>query len=182
MHGRTHAVEKKKAETIGLGNAHSLIAPIAFFNNGYLEGTNLDLLNCTLCIDSSKCIDSVFVVYATYAAYTAWPRTCEYIFGGDNLLDCKFCIRCYFSVKLSRCFECDACRSCSDCYFCHNVENCTECMFCFNVKAKRYAVGNVEYQKEEYLKIKKLVLAEIGGKLEKDKKLDLSIYNIGGQK
>jgi len=50
------------------------------------------------------------------------------------------------------------------------------------VKAKRYAIGNVEMKKEEYLKIKKLVLTEIANKLEKDKKLDLNIYNVGGRK
>ena len=76
----------------------------------------------------------------------------------------------------------DSCRDCSDSYFCHNIENCDNCMFCFNIKSKRYAIGNVEYPKEEYLKIKKLVLAELVSKIEKDKKLEMDIYNIGCKK
>lgn len=54
-------------------------------------------------------------------------------------------------------------------------------MFCFNVKAKRYAIGNVEYPKEEYLRVKKLVLDEIAAKLEKGKKLEWSIFNVGSK-
>lgn len=62
---------------------------------------------------------------------------------------------------------------------CHNIEDCQECMFCFNVKSLRYAIGNVEVGKERYLKIKRMVLDEISKKLEKDKNLGISIYNIG---
>ncbi|MFH0817693.1 MAG: hypothetical protein V1909_03600, partial [Candidatus Micrarchaeota archaeon] len=86
---------------------------------------------------------------------------------------------CYNSVKLTRCFEMDSCRSCSDSYFSHNCEGLSNCMFCFNAKSLRYAIGNVEVGREQYMKIKKRVLDEIVKKLEKDKNLDLDIYNIG---
>jgi hypothetical protein len=121
-------------------------------------------------------------VATKYGAYTHWARRCESVFGGFTLFDCQSCLNCYSSVKLARCLEVDSSRSSSDCYFSHNIENCTECMFCFNVKAKRYAIGNVEYPKEEYMRMKKRVLTEIAQRLEKDKRLDLSIYNIGGRK
>jgi len=55
-------------------------------------------------------------------------------------------------------------------------------MFCFNIKNKSYAIGNVEVGKEEYAKVKKMLLAEIGRRLEKDKKLKLDIYTIGAKK
>ncbi|MCX6773028.1 MAG: hypothetical protein NTV88_04640 [Candidatus Micrarchaeota archaeon] len=52
-------------------------------------------------------------------------------------------------------------------------------MFCFNTKAKRYAIGNVELGREAYLKIKKLVQAQIIAELEKTHSLKYDIYNIG---
>jgi len=76
----------------------------------------------------------------------------------------------------------DNCRDSSDCLFCHNVENCGNCLFCFNVKAKHYAIGNVEVGKEKYEEIKKMVLEEISKKLEKEKNLDLDIYSLGCKK
>jgi len=50
------------------------------------------------------------------------------------------------------------------------------------VKNLKYAIGNVEVGKEEYARVKKMVLDEIAKKVTKDKKLDLSIYNIGARK
>ena len=89
-----------------------------------------------------------------------------------------FCIKCYNSAKLSRCFEVDSSRDCSDCYFCHNCENVHDSMFCFNIKNKRYAIGNVEMPREDYIKIKGKVLAEICGELARDGEVRLSIYSL----
>lgn len=52
-------------------------------------------------------------------------------------------------------------------------------MFCFNAKSLRYAIGNVEVGKEEYLKVKARILASIFERLEKEKRLAHSIFNIG---
>ncbi len=52
-------------------------------------------------------------------------------------------------------------------------------MLCFNVKSKRYAIANVEIGREEYLRIKKLLLYDITKRLEKEKRLETSIYNLG---
>jgi hypothetical protein len=52
-------------------------------------------------------------------------------------------------------------------------------MFCFNTKSKRYAIANVEIGREKYLKIKQTVLGELVSKLEKNKSLGISIFNLG---
>jgi hypothetical protein len=52
-------------------------------------------------------------------------------------------------------------------------------MFCFNVKSKRYAIGNVELGRDKYLEVKQKVLEEIVKKLEKNKSLEISIFNLG---
>jgi hypothetical protein len=101
------------------------------------------------------------------------------MFGCDHTFYSKSCIHAYRSLRLMRCFEVSDSLDSTDCYFSHNVENCQDCMFCFNVKGKRFAIGNVEMKKEDYLSVKKLVLDEIGARLEKDKKLDWGIYSIG---
>ena len=90
-----------------------------------------------------------------------------------------YSINCYHSVKLTRCFEMDNCRDCADSMFCHNCEALSNCMFCFNIKSKRYAIGNVEVGREPFMRIKKMVLDELVSKLERDKKFDVSIYNLG---
>ena len=104
------------------------------------------------------------------------------IFGGHNVVKSSFGINIYNSNAIARGFEVDGCLSSSDIYFCHNSENLRDAMFCFNAKNLKNAVGNVQYPREEYLAVKKMLLAEIGARLEKDKKLPWDIYSIGARK
>lgn len=179
--GKNASISTEEAEGLTLANAHEKIGGIAFFHVEIFGGKCSNLTDCSIMIDDSYCYLTSAMVYSKYCACGMWPRSSEHVFGFDTLWDCSFCIKCYHSVKLSRCFEVDGSHNCTDCYFCHNIENCHECMFCFNAKSLRYAIGNAEYPKEEYLKIKKLLLSDIGSKLLKDKKLDFSVYNIGGK-
>jgi hypothetical protein len=55
-------------------------------------------------------------------------------------------------------------------------------MFCFNTKNKRYAIGNVEVGREEYMRIKSLVMASILSELEKTHALRHDIFNVGAEK
>ncbi|MCL6089239.1 MAG: hypothetical protein M1530_03725, partial [Candidatus Marsarchaeota archaeon] len=158
----------------------SLIQPIATYWGDFRYKTHENVQKssgCGDCLNLYMCED----VYhgAKNVAFCKSVLYSQNMFGCSMTTHSSYCVHTHNSVRLTRCFEMDACTDCSDCYFCHNAENCTECMFCFNVKAKRYAIGNVEYPKEQYLQVKKMVLAEISAKLEKAKKLDLDIYNIG---
>jgi hypothetical protein len=55
-------------------------------------------------------------------------------------------------------------------------------MFCFNVKNLRYAIGNAEVGREEFLRVKKLVLDEITRSLEKKSDFPISIYGIARER
>ena len=170
---------RSQALSLNLENAAQKLRPIAYTTPEVVLGKNESVEESSAYGYSSYCYRGDSFVYRKFCAYCLWPRESEYVFGSDNTFASRFCLKCYYSVNLTRCFEVSNSSSSSDCLFCHNVENCMDCMFCFNVKAKRFAIGNVEYKKEEYLHIKKLVLEEIASKLENDKKLGLSIFNVG---
>ncbi|VVB57570.1 Uncharacterised protein [uncultured archaeon] len=169
-------------ETASLSSAVCILEGIAYFPPERRLGTYKNLVACQWGSQSTDCYRTVVAAYDKYCGYNAWPRSSENIYGSGLVFNSEYGFKCFDGLALKRCLEMDSCRECSDCYFCHNVENCQECMFCFNVKAKRYAIGNVEYPREQYLKIKKMVLAEIAEKLEKNKRLEYSIYNIGAKK
>ena len=176
------SLSQPEAEALTLDNASAKLQPILAYSPEVVMGQNVSVEECAHYIDSSFCYRVISFAHCKFCAYSFWPRESEYLFGVDTVFTSKACIHCYNSVNLTRCFEVSHSSSSSDCFFCHNVENCEDCMFCFNTKAKRYAIGNVEYQKEEYLRIKKMVLTEISAKLEKDRKLELSIFNVGCKK
>ena len=171
----------KNVSGISLSNAASYIGKIAYLSLEYYDGQNTNIIDCMSYADSRDCLNCFPLVGVRDSAFNFWPRSSDHVFGCSVVFDSSYCINCHQSVKLTRCFEADSCRDCSDLYFCHNCEGCQECLFCFNVKSKRYAIGNVEYPKEGYLRVKKMVLGEIGRRLQKDKRLDLSIFNVGSQ-
>lgn len=141
------------------------------------EGSNSDMQESNLYLDSQNCYRIVLCFYAKYCAYNMWSSYNEYTFGCYRNMNGNFCINCYFSTELTRCLEMDACNRCSDSMFCHNCEDLQNCMFCFNTKSKQYAIGNKEIGKEKYLMIKKAVMDEILKELEKTGELKLDIYN-----
>jgi hypothetical protein len=162
-----------------LANAAEKLKGINYLTSDVKLGQNEDVRECDTYMNARHCLDGIFYIYAKYDAYCFWPRETEYSFGCHYTLASKFCMKCYYSVNLTRCFEVSDSTNCADCYFSHNLENCSNCLFCFNVKSLRYAIGNVEVGKEKFMEIKAKLLAEITATLEKKKRLDLNIYNLG---
>jgi hypothetical protein len=175
-------MEEADIGKLNLANAGKLLMPIKLYSPEVKFGTLTAIEECGVYFWSSHCYRGTWIGHAKYCGYCMWPRNSEYCFGCDFAFSCKSCLKCYHSVELSRCFEVSHSNSCSDCLFCHNCENLENCMFCFNAKGLRYAIGNVEVGKEKYDKLKSLMLADILRRLEKDKKLDASIFNIAGAK
>ncbi|MFH1222648.1 MAG: hypothetical protein V1492_06215 [Candidatus Micrarchaeota archaeon] len=177
--GEHTKLSQQDAEGISLRNAHEKIGKLAFFNVELRTGVNKNLEECTMAADALNCYRASATVYAKYCAYGMWPRSSEYCFGFDRLFDSNFCIKCYHSVKLSRCFELDASRNCSDSYFSHNCENIHDSMFCFNTKNLNHAIGNTTLAPDDYKKIKLIIMQQIWDELDGKKNLKWNIYNIG---
>lgn len=166
-------------EGMDLRNASEKLAPIKCTTPELALGRHFGIVECAAYISSSYCFRNTSSVDSKYSAYSLWPRESEHVYGSSFLFSSKFCLKCYNSSCLTRCLEVNHSKSCSDCLFCHNCENLSDCAFCFNAKNLRYAIGNVEVGRERYLPIKKKMLDEIVKKLERGKRLDTSIYNVG---
>ena len=93
--------------------------------------------------------------------------------------ECFFCINCYYSENMNRCFEVDSSKSCSDSYYLHNCENVRSSMFCFNAKNLTYAIGNTVVGKEEFDRAKRMLLDWANERLAKKKEVPLSIFDVG---
>ncbi len=180
--GENAKLEEAAVHGISIENIHEEIGKIAFFSPQYRDGTNSNLIECTTSSSSVNCYRAFPIVYAKYSAYTFYPRNSQYIFGCTNIYESDFCINCYYSAKLMRCFEVDSGRDCSGCYFCHNIENVHDSMFCFNTKNNRYAIGNVEVGRKRFLKAKELLLRSLSKRLAEKKEIDLDIFDLAKNK
>ncbi|HIH18491.1 TPA: hypothetical protein HA225_00780 [Candidatus Micrarchaeota archaeon] len=168
----------ESARGLSLSNAAEMLREIKLYAAESVVGENIEVEEVGQHGYSSFCYRGDAFVYSKYCAYSFWPRSGEYIFGSDFVFSSKFCLKCYSSVNITRCFEVSHSVNCSDCYFCHNCENVHDSMFCFNSKNLRHAVGNRELPREEYLEIKERMLSQVYGMLQKEKGIPYGIFNL----
>jgi hypothetical protein len=176
--GERLAISKESALQITLGNAADEISPIAYFSPEWHVGEETNVIESPLNVRSSNIYKCVLAVESKNSALSYIPRNSENSFGSYLIRLSSFTIRCFQSAKLRRCFECDSCRDCSDLLFCHNCESCNDCMFCFNAKNLRYAIGNCEMPRDEYLKVKARILEEVNSELSSKKGLSTTILSL----
>lgn len=172
-------IPKDEIDDLGVLNAPKALEKISYIWPDIALGNNIGNVDCTQVSDTSGCYYGSLNWNCKLCGYSFWPRQSEYVFGSSIMMSSRFCLKCYSSENLMRCFEVSDSNSCADCYFCHNCENLSDCMFCFNAKSMRYAIGNVEVGREGYLRVKKIVLGEIARKIREENKLGLDVYNVG---
>lgn len=166
-------------DSLTFSNAKKSLQKLSTTTPNTIYGENSNMSECDFYYNSHYCYKGCALNRCKYSLYSFWPRQSSYTIGCYYTFSSEFCIKCYNSENLTRCFEMSDCANCTDSIFCHNCENLNNCMFCFNVKAKRYAIANVEVGKEKYVEIRKKVLDEITNRLEKTKSLAINIFNLG---
>ena len=72
----------------------------------------------------------------------------------------------------------DSARSSTGCYYCHNIENCHDAIFCSNAKNLRYAVCNKEVGKEEFSRVKAMLLARVNAEIAKTGGCAMDVYSL----
>lgn len=165
-------------ESLALANAGKLLGKILYIAPQFHEGTILNVGGSPIIMSSSDCEEVHGCIYMKRSAYSTWGRDSEYLFGCAFCYDSGFSIKCYNSFRIRNCFEVDSARLSTGCYFCHNVENVHDAIFCSNVKNLRYAVCNVEVGKEQFERVKKLLLESVLAELKKSHDCPLGIYDL----
>lgn len=83
---------------------------------------------------------------------------CNYLLASRDDSSCVLGIRTKESLNCSSCFEVSWSAKVSRSMFIHDCFDLYECLFCFHIRSKRYCVANMQFEKEEYLRIKKMVI------------------------
>jgi len=156
--------------------------PIAYTNLDKVAGQAINLKDCAIIIDAQDCLWGSAYIHSKKCSHCFWTSSAEAVFGSCGAWDSSFCLKCYWSKRMQRAFECDGCESCADAYFLHNCENVRDSMFCFNAKNLTNAIGNAPMKPDEYKRIKSSLVSQIADELERTKSLRWDIFNIGAAK
>jgi hypothetical protein len=139
----------------------------AYFSMEFIDGFHENTFDTPSVFSSTNIYDLWDTTNAKNAAYSTAAVHSEYVFGGYlRVLHSQFCINCYDVFNCKACFEVDCSNYVYNSYFCHNCENVDNGIFCFNVKSKRYAVLNEEVGREEFMRIKKILLEYLNKQLD----------------
>ena len=153
-----------------------------FFTGEFYSGKSRNASTTPCVFNAVNTYKGFDATNAENTAYATLALNSKYIYGGSWTLESEFCIKCFNSNFLARCFEMDGCTKCADCYFCHNCEALTDCMFCFNMKGARHCIGNTQLTREEYVKARDSMLAKLADELDDARGLKTGIYNIGAKR
>ena len=177
--GRNSGLANIEDLSLDIDKLTAAFHPIAYTNLDKAVGQNSNFTDAPVIIDSTDCCHGSAFVRSKRCSHSFWPSNDEAVFGSSATFESSYCMKCFYSKKLTRCFECDNCHSCADSYFLHNCENVRESMFCFNAKNLTNAVGNAPMKAEDYRRIKSSLISQMADELEKKKDLKWDIFNVG---
>lgn len=82
----------------------------------------------------------------------------EFIAASQRSGNSTFCVRVEDSTECSNCFNVIWSMKLNNCFFMNDTSDMQDSMFCTNVKGKRYCIANMQYDAEEYHRIKDMVM------------------------
>lgn len=85
----------------------------------------------------------------------------NYLLGSKGANSCNMGIRMLDSIYCSSSYEVRWSNKVSKSMFITDSLDLFECMFCYGIRSKKYCIANMQYEKEEYLKIKQMVIEEL---------------------
>lgn len=97
-------------------------------------------------------------------------RQCKNIIFSDGCEDSEYIIACQRSSNLTNCIKVDDSNNCSNSYsvvcsakisnsfFIQDSNSLHECMFCSHISNRRYCIANMQFDREEYMNIKSVII------------------------
>ena len=97
-------------------------------------------------------------------------RNCKNAIFSDGSGDCESIIACQRTSNSAFCIRVDDSNNCTNSYnvicsnkisnsfFIQDANNLNECMFCSHIANMRYCISNMQFEQEEYFKIKKVIV------------------------
>jgi hypothetical protein len=171
-------LQLSESDITSLQKLKDSLGKISYITDEWSSGTIHNVTGTATRLDSANIYKVEAALNSEYSALGSMVWYSKYVFG-CRITASQFCINCYNSFNLNRCFELDSSSNCSDAYFAHNCEGLQDAMFCWNTKGKRHAIGNTELSPEQYRKIKDTLVSQMADEILNKKELKWDIYNIG---
>lgn len=147
-------------EKQGINNINELfekVKRVSFFAGNYAENSD-NVFKSDQVFSSSNIYLSANVFTSRRIGYSYGIHDCEMVFASESGKNNNYCLRVFDSSALTNCFEVYNASKCVNSQFIHYCTDLRDCLFCFSISSKQYCIANMQYTKEEYEKIRKMIL------------------------
>lgn len=83
---------------------------------------------------------------------------CEFIIAGQRSNSSSFCIRLEDSSQCSNSFSVSWSSGIVNSFFISDAKDMQDCMFCSHLNTKQYCIANMQFERDEYFRIKDMVM------------------------
>lgn len=113
------------------------------------------IYNCENVYNSTDCSNSKNIIFCNSCG------ACEYLLASQRSGSSSFCIRCDDSKDCSNSYNVICSNKVSNSLFIQDCFNLHECIFCSHIANKKYCIANMQFDKDEYFEIKKVIIGWI---------------------
>lgn len=159
---------KPKTEISSLNDVLNSIQDVAFFKVGRE-------LNSEVVVESDNIYSSSYIFNSTdihgcqKMMFCNGDQASEYLMASRGNGRCNFGIRLFDSGNITNSFDIHWLGESANCYFCQDCGDLRDCMFCFHTSSKQFCIGNMQFEEEEYHRLKKKILDDYFSQLDKPK-------------
>ena len=128
----------------------------------YLRGerniNSVDITKSDCIYNSSSVYQCYEMIHAQENVFSYNSLDCKYLVASSNNSMCTLGVRMDESVRCSSSFEVSFSDKVSRSMYIHDSVDLYECIFCAHLRSKKYCIANMQFEKEEYLKMKNIVI------------------------
>lgn len=122
----------------------------------YINST--DIAESDSVINSNNVYRSVSIFDSKNIIFSYKIVDSNYMLASRDNTSCTLGIRVRESIYCSSSFEVSWSNKVSKSMFIHDSYDLYECLFCSHIRSKEYCIANIQFEKEEYLKLKKEII------------------------
>ena len=110
------------------------------------------IYRCRNVYRSMGCSDSANIIYCDSCSNS------EFLLASKRSFNCNYAIRCDDANDCSNCYNVIYSFKVSNSMFIQDCANLDECMFCSHINSKRFCIANMQFEENEYMELKKLII------------------------
>ncbi len=178
----------KKFEPLNINEIKDIDSIVEALKERFIYAGNVVLGKSGFVEKSTGIFNSYYILKSSlavqpnqYVYLSRQVRNCNNVFGSYFVGELNYSVRAFNSAFSSRLFETYLTVYSSDIYFSYDIKGSNSVMFSFSIRSKNFVIGNLQLEKDKYLRVSSSLKEQLLDELKKNKQLP-SLYSLASSK